>query len=230
MAFHPLVDVSTGDILGHEALVRGLGGEPAGTVFAQVNDGNRYAFDQRCRKVAIELASRLSLDSLLSINFLPGAVYNAEACLRLTLETAEANDFPLQRIMFEVSEGERVIDVPHLIDIFSTYRARGLLTALDDFCAGFSGLNLLAQFQPDFIKIDMAIVRGVDVDKPRRAIVRHLAGLCDELGIRVIAEGVETPEELAALRDLGVTLFQGFYFAKPAFQRLVAPSELPAFA
>lgn len=206
MAFHPLVDVERGEIFGHEALVRGPQGEPAGTIFEKVSDDLLYAFDQRCRKTAIEMAAGLSLETLLSINFLSGAVYNPEACLQLTLEVAEQHDFPLARILFEVSEAERVIDIPHLIDIFSTYRARGLLTAFDDFGAGFSGLNLLADFQPDFVKLDMGLVRGVDTDKARQAVIRHVTALCADLDVRLIAEGVETADELMALRDVGIDL------------------------
>ena len=124
------------------------------------------------------------------------------------------------------SEGEKVLDTAHLLDIISTYRARDLLTAFDDFGAGFSGLNLLADFQPDFVKLDMGLVRGVDHDKPRRAAIRHVAALCRDLDIKLIAEGVETADELKALRDLGIDLFQAFYFAKPRFEGLTLVDEL----
>lgn len=226
MAFHPLVDAANGTVFGHEALVRGPQNESAGSIFEKVSDDLLYGFDQRCRKTAIEKAADLDLGTLLSINFLPGAVYNPEACLQLTLKTAEQHHFPLERIIFEVSEGEKVLDTAHLLDIFSTYRARGLLTAFDDFGAGFSGLNLLADFQPDFVKLDMGLVRGVDQEKPRRAVIRHVAALCRDLDIKLIAEGVETADELKALRNLGIDLFQGFYFAKPRFEGLTLVDEL----
>lgn len=220
MAFQPIVDVSTRQILGYEALVRGQGGQSAGEVLGRVDDKNRYAFDQTCRVVAIDLASRLSLPGLLSINFLPNAVYRPETCIRATLEAAAEKSFPPERLMFEVTESEKVLDHGHLKSIFVEYRRQGFTTAIDDFGAGHSGLNLLADFQPDIVKLDMALTRGVDGDRVRRAIVSGIVRLCDELGIRVIAEGIETPGECLALRDEGITLFQGYLFARPGFESL----------
>lgn len=109
MAFQPIVDVETRSVFAHEALVRGADGEGAGEVLAKVTDSNRYGFDQKCRVTAIELASRLDLaksGANLSINFLPNAVYEPKACIRLTLETAINTGFPVDRIMFEFTEAE----------------------------------------------------------------------------------------------------------------------------
>ena len=82
------------------------------------------------------------------------------------------------------------------------------------------GLDLFADFAPDTVKIDMALVRGIDADGRRQAIVRGIVGMCRELETRVVGEGVETAEEAAALRKLGVTLQQGYHYAKPAFEVL----------
>jgi EAL domain-containing protein (putative c-di-GMP-specific phosphodiesterase class I) len=220
MAFQPIVDVETNDVYAYEALVRPLGGGTAGEVLAQINDQNRYAFDQSCRVKAIELASQLGMTSLLSINFLPNAVYQPAACLRKTFEAAERVGFPLHHLMFEVTEAEPSRDVGHLKAIFTEYKRHGMITAIDDFGAGHSGLNMLADFVPDVVKIDMALTRNIHADRVRRAIVASILSLCRELHISVIAEGVETLEEAVALRDLGVRLFQGYLFARPALERL----------
>ena len=220
MAFQPIVDVGRRTVFGHEALVRGPQGQGAGSILAQVGPHNRYAFDQACRVKAIELASTLGMQSMLSINFLPNAVYRAEACIRLTLATAEKCRFPLERIMFELTEDERASDVPHLVSIFSEYRQRGFTTAIDDFGAGFSNFGLLADFAPDIIKIDMHLVRNIHLDARRRTIAQGLLTICHGLGSRVIAEGVEHPGEVQVLRDMGVTLFQGYIFARPALEAL----------
>ena len=225
MAFQPIVDVIKRGVFGYEALVRGQGGEGAGAVLSLVDDQNRYAFDQTCRVTAIDLADRLGLQGMLSINFLPNAVYRPETCIRATLEAAAEKNFPANRLMFEVTESERVLDHAHLKRIFAEYRRQGFTTAIDDFGAGHSGLNLLADFQPDIVKLDMALTRGVDADRVRRAIVSGIVRLCDELGIRVIAEGIETPSECLALQDEGVALFQGYLFAKPGFESLPAMSD-----
>ncbi|MBX3649972.1 MAG: EAL domain-containing protein [Burkholderiales bacterium] len=228
MAFQPFVDVSTGGIFGYEALVRGPNQEGAGVILGKVNDSNRYQFDQACRVKAIGLAAKLGLEGVLSINFLPNAIYRPETCIRATLEAAEELDFATERLMFEVTEGERVSDHSHLTNIFKEYKRIGFRTAIDDFGAGYSGLNLLAEFQPDYIKLDMALTRNIDKDRVRRAIVHGIVSTCQELNMRIIAEGIESAGECLALQDEGVTLFQGYFFAKPGFEHLprISPDVL----
>ena len=226
MAFQPIVDVEAQTVFAHEALVRGVDGAGAFAVLAEVNAANRYGFDQACRVKAIEQAADLDLTrdgARLSINFLPNAVYEPSACIRLTLATARRTGFPLHRLIFEFTEDER-IDTAHLLRILTTYRSMGFMTAIDDFGAGYAGLNLLAKFQPDIVKLDMELVRGLDADRMKRALVRATALACEDMGVTVLAEGIETPEECAALRDLGIRLQQGYLFARPAFQALATPA------
>lgn len=220
MAFQPIVDLEAGEIFAHEALVRGLGGEGAGEVLSRVNDQNRYMFDQSCRVKAIELAARLGMNSNLSINFMPNAVYRAEACIQKTLATAERVQFPLDRIIFEITEGERVVDHAHLLSIITEYKRHGFRTAIDDFGAGYAGLNLLADFQPDIIKLDMQLTRGIARDRARQSIVKGILAVCADLEITVVAEGIETADERDYLRDHGIRYFQGYFFARPAFEAL----------
>lgn len=231
MAFQPIFDVRTGVPYAYEALVRGTQGQSAETILAMVDDTNRYRFDQACRIRAIELASDLGLaqlpDTKLSINFLPKAVYRAETCIRATLTAAEMHSFPVDRLMFEVTEGERVEDPGHLISIFDEYERQGFTTAIDDFGSGYSGLNLLATFQPQVLKIDMALTRDIDKDRVRRAIVEGIVLVSKRLSITVVAEGIETIGERDALLDLGVNFMQGFLFAKPVIGALASmPTHL----
>lgn len=226
MAFQPIVDITTGEIFAHEALVRGRNGGGAGSVLSQVMEDNRYAFDQQCRVKAIELAARLYNpvdDQKLSINFMPNAVYEPRACIRLTLQTAMKTGFPVNRIIFEFTENEK-LDTKHVLDILRTYRDIGFKTAIDDFGAGYSGLGLLTHFQPDIVKLDMDIIRGIDTDNVRRSIVKHTLNMLFELKITPVCEGVETYDELSVLKDLGVTLMQGYLLAKPSFEALAVPS------
>lgn len=225
-AYQPIVDLGTRSIYAHEALVRGPGGEGASSVLAQVNQANRYRFDQACRVKAIKSAAQLGAAGRLSINFLPNAVYKPELCIRTTLEAARAHDFPVDRIIFEVTEGERVEDGPWLATILREYKRCGFLTAIDDFGAGFAGLTLLADFKPDLIKIDMELVRKVDTSASRQAIVRALVRLCDDMGIQVIAEGIETAGERDFLHDAGIRLMQGYLFGKPVFQGVVGADAI----
>lgn len=220
MAFQPIVDISNQSIFGYEALVRGINNEGAHSILSQLNDSNRYRFDQAIRVKAIDLAKHLNLPGMLSINFLPNAVYRPETCIRATLEAATEMDFPTDRIMFEVTEGEKVLDHDHLRNIFIEYKKHNFTTAIDDFGAGYAGLNLLADWQPDVVKLDMALTRNIDSDRVRRALVFAIITACNELNIRVIAEGVETGEECFTLAEQGVSLFQGYFFAKPGFECL----------
>lgn len=120
---------------------------------------------------------------------MPNAVYRPELCIRTTLEAADRYDFPLDRIIFEFTEDERIPDFEHLQSIVTDYARRGFTVAIDDFGAGYAGgLNLLADLQPDLVKIDMGLVRDIDQDRVRRAICRGIAQVCEDLGIGLIAE------------------------------------------
>jgi EAL domain-containing protein (putative c-di-GMP-specific phosphodiesterase class I) len=151
---------------------------------------------------------------------MPNAVYNPINCLRATVAVAECVGWPFSRIIFEVTEHEEMVDQAHVLSILKAYRAKGLLTAIDDFGAGYSGLGLLAEFQPDALKLDIELVRGIGSSRARQAIVRHCAALCEKLGVLVIAEGVETEDEYLALADIGVVLQQGYFFARPLTESL----------
>ncbi len=227
MAFQPIINSRTREIYAHEALVRGLNNEGAGSVFAHVNDENRYRFDQACRTKAIKLAAELGMKSLLSINFMPNAVYRPELCIRATLAAAEKYHFPIEQIIFEITESEKVDDLAHLRNIVDHYRQRGFKTAIDDFGAGYAGLNLLAEIQTDIMKLDMALLRDIDKRRSSQIIVRGITHVCNELNMTVVAEGIESYEEFSVLRDMGIELFQGYYFARPAFEALAdVPAEV----
>lgn len=217
-AFQPIVDIHTREVFAHEALVRGAAGESARSVLERVTEDNRYHFDQASRVKAIELAARVGIPARLSINFMPNAIYRPELCIRSALAAAHAHGFAPERIIFEAVEGERVQDGKWLATILREYQRIGFLTAIDDFGAGFAGLTLLADFQPDLIKLDMALVRDVHRSRPRQAIVRGVAAVCAELGVSVIAEGIESADEMRCLEDMGIRLMQGYLFAHPRFE------------
>ena len=229
MAFQPIYDAVAGRVWGYEALVRGLAGEGAYSVLSQVSPEQKYRFDQDCRVKAIELASRLfpaDEPLMLSINFMPNAVYEPAACLRATLSAARRNNFPTSAIMFEFTENEEVADTTHLQNIITEYRKHGFTTAIDDFGAGHAGLGLLVDFQPDLLKIDMKLLRDVDTSPARQAVVDGIVGIAEKLDITVLAEGIETEAEYLMLKAAGIRLFQGYWFAKPAFEELPGVRDL----
>lgn len=229
MAFQPIVDIAIARPFACEALVRGPNGESAASVLDRVTDANRYALDQACRVMAIEEAMKagpLASGAKLSINFLPNAVYSPVACIQLTLKTARACGPPLDRLIYEFIENENMASPEHVEAIIEAYKKMGkkmgFAVAIDDFGAGHAGLDLFARFAPDLVKIDMELVRGIETNGRRRAIVRAIVAMCAELRTIVIAEGIETATEAEALVAPGVRYHQGYPCARAGLRELLA--------
>lgn len=222
-AFQPIVDADSKSVYAYEALVRGPEGEGALSVLSQVNEKNRYAFDQVCRVKAVKLASKLNMQTMLSINFMPNAVYNPEYCIRTTLAAAEAAEFDTRKIIFELIETEGLNSLDHLVGIIKAYQEMGFQTALDDFGSGYSRYNILVASPPDILKLDMEIIRDIDRIPNKQAVVAGILAMMNQLGGKVLAEGVETEQEYFWLRSQGISLFQGYLFAKPGFEMLPEP-------
>lgn len=222
-AFQPIVDVDTKSVYAYEALVRGPEGQSAWSVLSNVNEKNRYSFDQICRVKAVKLAARLGMESMLSINFMPNAVYNPEYCIRTTLAAAQAAQFDTRKIIFELIETEDLDSLDHLVNIIKSYQQMGFKTALDDFGTGYSRYNILVASPPDILKLDMELIRDIHRTPNKQAVVAGILTMIRMLGGRVLAEGVETEEEYFWLRSQGISLFQGYLFAKPGFETLPEP-------
>jgi EAL domain-containing protein (putative c-di-GMP-specific phosphodiesterase class I) len=231
-AFQPIADIEARTVFAYEALVRGVHGESAGSVFADVPSDALYQFDHAARIAAVTLAARLSLRSRISLNLLPGSLHALPRSLDMLVEHAGQAGLAADQLLIEVTEGEVIQRPKEFIQLLNKYRAQGVRLAIDDFGAGYSGLNLLADFQPDLVKLDMHLVRDIDRAGPRQAIARGILQVCDDLGIEVIAEGVETLGEYRWFRRVGVRLFQGYLLGRPAFEALDLPlfPELPGSA
>lgn len=226
MAFQPLVDLAQGRIYGYEALVRGINGESAASVLSRVGAKTLYRFDQACRVKAIELAQQLGAEGTLSINFLPNAVYEPEACIQATLAAADRVGWPVSRLCFEITETESVKDRRHLQNIVDSYRAMGLMTALDDFGTGHANLDLLIDISPDVLKLDRQLISHIQEAPRQQRIVSHIVSLARQLDITLVAEGVETREEARWLYQHGIAKQQGYWFARPiAAQLPVCPDS-----
>jgi EAL domain-containing protein (putative c-di-GMP-specific phosphodiesterase class I) len=218
-AFQPIVDTVAREVFSYEALIRGPANEAAFRILELVPDDLKHQFDQDSRIEAINLAARIGLQCNLNLNFLPRSLELCADAIGNTCRAAAENFLPLERIILEVTEGEVIDDHSHFASLLNEYRGMGIKLAIDDFGAGYSGLNLLAEFQPDHVKIDMNLVRGIEKHGPRQAIVRGIVQVCGDLGIDVIAEGIETLQEFRWFEDHGIRLFQGYLFAKPAFEK-----------
>jgi blue light- and temperature-responsive anti-repressor len=222
-AFQPIVDVEAQEVFAYEALVRGRSNEPADAVFAAIQSSRLHAFDRAARIQAINLAAALGLNTGLSLNFLPQSLETLPDAISSTIAAARKAGLSERKIYLEVTEGELIRDLAGFSADINEYRASGIHLAIDDFGAGHAGLNLLADFQPDVIKIDIHLVRNIDSRGPRQAIVRAVIQACDDLGIEVVAEGVETELEYRWFKRAGVRLFQGYLFGRPEFESLSTP-------
>ena len=220
--FQPLVSAKTGEIRAYEALFRGREVDGSrlspGHIFSTAaGAGMMFQVDLAARRSAVELASKLGIgDKKLFINFCPTAIYDPSYCLRTTVSACEELGLDPSQIVFEVTESEEVTDLKHLKGILTFYRNAGFKVALDDVGAGYSGLNLLMDLEPDLMKIDRHLITNIDQKPFKQSIVTHLIQMAKEHGIKTVVEGIETADEAAWLREAGADLIQGYYFARPS--------------
>jgi len=221
-AFQPIVDTVAHQVVGWEALIRGPWGEPAWQVFNQVSAPDLHLFDQTARVSAVALAGRLGIDGPLHLNLLPQSLDSYPKSILATIEAAQQAGIPANHIVLEVPEISIVNDRAHFAILMKDARALGVHLAIDDFGATFASLTLLDDLEPNQIKLDMRLIRGVDRGGSRQAILRAIRRACYDLKIDVIAEGVETLAEYRFLIGQRVRLFQGYLFARPAFEAFPA--------
>ena len=226
-AFQPIVNATTRRLAGYEALVRGTSGASAAEVLQRIPLSEIPAFDEDGRRMAIGMAARMGLSGNLHLNMLPQWRAGAANTIDSTLDTAKRCGLDASRIVLEIKHEATVSDPESLSTWLSGYRSHGLRISIDDFGSGHAGLALLDHYQPEMISLSMWLVRGIESHGARQAILRGLVQTCSDLGIDIIAKGVETHEEYGWLRDEGIDLFQGYLFAKPGFEQLPRPM-LPA--
>ena len=220
--FQPIVHAQdTSRVFAHEALLRGRDRDgalvPPNRLFDTAREADLlFQLDLAARTTAIREAVRHQLSTHLFINFTPTAIYDPAYCLRSTVAAIRESGIPESHVVFEIIESDRAANAAHLRAIVDFYRAAGFKVALDDLGAGYSSLNLIHQLRPEFMKLDMELVRGVHADPYKASIVQKLLEIARQLGIQTVAEGIETPEELSWVRRHGVDFVQGYLIAKPA--------------
>lgn len=220
--FHPIVDSADPQrVHAHECLLRGREADGSMVFPDRLFPAARAAelmfhLDRAARLTAIRESHRHALNGKVFINFNPTAIYDPQFCLQSTLREVERAGLSPRQFVFEVVESEEIADAGHLERILRFYRDHGFAVALDDLGAGYGSLGLLERLRPDYVKIDRDLVSGVDRDAYKAKIMSSLIGLSRELGVAMIAEGVETRAEWQWLRQHGVDYCQGFFFARPA--------------
>jgi EAL domain-containing protein (putative c-di-GMP-specific phosphodiesterase class I) len=223
--YQPVVDVVDRRVIGFEALTRVGSGrfENIETLFkaAEANDA-LWSLERLCRRKALESLPRLGDDQLLFLNIEPDSVHDPQLAGPQFLEgLAEAGLSPGQLVL-ELTEHSAVKDFVAFRRTLDRFRALGFRLAMDDVGSGYAGLQAIAEIAPDFIKADMQLVRGLHESPIKRELIDTIRRFSDSTGITLVAEGVESPEELAALVSVGVRCAQGFLFARPG-----APPSIP---
>lgn len=212
--------VDSPEIFAHEALFRMRDDQgtimPPHMVFELAEHSNLlFSLDLVARRTAVEGAAMAKLPGKLFVNFNPSSIYDPAYCLRTTAAAIHELGMRPADIVFEITETYRVTDKAHLKGILQFYRSAGFGVALDDIGSGWSTLNMLHEFSPDYVKIDMDLCRDVHVNGTKQNIVSHLLSIAKETGIKTIAEGVEVEAEAAWLCDAGADYLQGYLFGKP---------------
>ena len=217
--FQPIVSLDNGRTVGFEALSR-FRAQPERPPDKWIGEAHAVGLglevEVECVRRACRHRGALPDGAYLSINMSPDAV------LFLEMEDALGHD-SLEGLVIEITEHEAVRDYARLASRLADFRGRGAKVAIDDTGAGHASMRHVTQLAPDYIKVDRSLVQDLHLDHAKRALVRSMVTLEKELGAEVVAEGIESTEELRALRELGVPLGQGFLLARPASQPKPAP-------
>ncbi|SAI69589.1 signaling protein [Bordetella ansorpii] len=217
-ALQPIVDPLRREITSFEFLVRSPSGGSPQQLFASLPAEQRYQADLQSKISAFRLANRLGIkDNVkLSVNLFPMSLISIPHAVDSLLEQIAASGLLPGQVIVEITEEEAISCLDAFRAAITRLRKAGIGVAIDDFGAGFAGLSLLAEFQPDKLKIDRGIIQGIHIDGPRQAIVRATLHACAAMGITPVAEGVESIEEWCWLQAAGIRRFQGYLFARPA--------------
>ena len=218
--FQPIVHANeTTRVLGHEALLRGIGHDgktvsPGPLLDAARGCGMLPELDRAAHRSAIRAAATHDTQRPLFLNFTPEAIRDGASALRPTIDAMDAAEMPRERVVFEVIDAERSVDLRELCSVVDSVRSAGFRVALDDIGCEEHSRRIVHEVRPDYIKLDM--------ERVRRAPAPHLGGaerlmdLAQALNIDTIAEGVETDAELEWNRERGATYVQGYYIARPS--------------
>lgn len=220
-ALQPIVDVTQRRIVSCEALIRGPQGASPADYFARLPEEKIYQADLHSKTYAFQLATHLGMQhQTLSVNLLPMSLVVIENAVAKLIQQILRHGLRPEQVVVEVTEDEVISRFDEFQFAVQQLKAAGISLALDDFGAGFAGLSLLADFQPDKVKIDRKLITDIHRSGPRQAIVLAILKCCRALEITVIAEGVEKIEEWLWLEGAGVRYFQGFLFARPALNTI----------
>jgi EAL domain-containing protein (putative c-di-GMP-specific phosphodiesterase class I) len=228
--FQPILDLRSGEVFGYEALARG----PRGTMFETpramfgFSDRMRIAplLDTVCRRRALHAARGMESGKKLFLNALPATLSDPRFDREPAEELLAEGRIPPARVVLEITERTGVEDFETFGRRIDSLRGQGFQVAIDDVGTGYSSLQTISEVRPEFLKIDLSLVKNIHRSLVKQEIVSTILQIGERIGASVIAEGVETEEEFRAIRGFGVRLVQGFYFGAPAPTFPPVPSRL----
>jgi EAL domain-containing protein (putative c-di-GMP-specific phosphodiesterase class I)/GGDEF domain-containing protein len=219
IVYQPVASLEDGKITGYEALTRGpensYFNKPV-NLFGYAEKTNQlYALEKLARQKALSGFGDNYKDKKIFINISPQVVNDPSFRIdELITYLAEIGASP-QQVVFEITERTSIDDFCSFRDSLGYYRQYGFQVAVDDAGSGFSSLQAISELQPDFIKLDISLIRDIDHSPNKRSLVETLRTFSEKTGSIIIAEGIETAGELECLREIGVHLGQGFFLARP---------------
>ena len=227
--FQPIIHMHSGDIIGYEGLIRGPSDSPLHAPMnlfkvARAHDLT-LEVEHLCRQVVLERFAELQLPGKLFLNVSPECLLLRNARHGETLEYIEHIGINPDRVIIELTENQPTYDYELMREAVLHYRNMGFQIAIDDLGEGFSSLRLWSELRPEYVKIDMHFIQGINHDPVKLQFVRSIQEIAEKSGTLVIAEGIEAQTELLVLRDLGVAFGQGYHLGRP---NMVPARALPA--
>jgi EAL domain-containing protein (putative c-di-GMP-specific phosphodiesterase class I) len=219
-AYQPILRMQEGTIMGFEALSRGPRGsglETAKTLFDAAKANNLLVeLDRLCRRRALLSSARIPSNARIFVNTLPATMRDPQFRGKALIDFLDKAQVAPDRVVIEITEQE-VIENHHIFrETMAYFSDLGMSFAVDDVGAGYSGLDTIAKLKPNFLKIDIGLVRDVHANRVNYEMVKALVNLGHEIGAKVIAEGIHNNDEVQVLRDaLGVDFGQGYHLARP---------------
>ncbi|HJV76154.1 MAG TPA: GGDEF domain-containing protein [Noviherbaspirillum sp.] len=217
--FQPIINMQCGEIVGYEGLIRGPSDSPLHSpmnLFKVARANNlSVEVEHMCRRIVLERFAELKLPGKLFLNVSPEMLLQPRAKHGETLGYIQDVGINPDRVIIELTENQPTYDYELLREAVMHYRGMGFQIAIDDLGEGFSSLRLWSELRPEYVKIDMHFVQGINQDPVKLQFVRSIQEIAEESGTVVIAEGIETQAELLLIRDLGIACGQGYHIARP---------------
>ncbi|MGV8893168.1 MAG: GGDEF domain-containing protein [Burkholderiaceae bacterium] len=220
--FQPIIQLQNGEIIGYEGLIRGPSDSPLHsplTLFKVAWANNMTVkLEHLCRQVVLKKFAELELPGKLFLNVSPECLLQRDAKHGQTLDLIHQCGIHPERVIIELTENQPTYDYQLLGQAVTHYRQMGFQIAIDDLGEGFSSLRLWSELRPEYVKIDMHFIQGIDNDPVKMQFVKSIQEIAEKSGTKVIAEGIETQAEMLLVRSLGVAHGQGYHIARPHAQ------------